>query len=149
MVSPGKSTMHGHEGAPSPATDCADGLSDLLADNRESRLAILRLRAAYYGAQRDVGLVAGDISLMDMIMLGHLEGRPVDMSSLSNMLKMPRPTVRRHVERLEKAGWLTRRRDGRHSYVYLTERALKSMGKHLDEIDARIAQNYHVAHKSP
>ena len=120
---------------------------NLLKQNRDRRLATLRLRATYYGAQRDIGLVAGDISLMDMIMLGHLEERPVDMSSLSNMLQVPRPTVRRHVDRLERQGWLTRRREGRHSYVYLTADALRSMGKHLDDLYTRAEQNYNTDRK--
>lgn len=135
--------MDGYERAALPSESRGpDDLEELLNQNRDRRLAILRLRATYYGAQRDAGLIPGDISLMDMIMLGHLDGRPVDMSSLSNMLQMPRPTVRRHVGRLEKTGWLFRRKDGRHSYMYLTASALQSLGKHLDDLDAKAEQNY-------
>ena len=84
------------------------------------------------------GLMAADIALIDMIMLGHLENRPVDISSLSHLIKMPRPTVRRHVRRLEENGWLIQRSEGRHNHVYLTECAMDAIGQHLDALYSRV-----------
>lgn len=98
----------------------------------ENRLAVLRTRASYYCAQRNAGLQTIDIALMDMIMMGQLEGRPVDMSALAGIAQIPRPTVRRYVNRLSSEGWLAQKRQGRHRYLYLTDRALDTFGKNLD-----------------
>ena len=101
-----------------------------MVDDR--KLNILRLRAAYYESQNALGLFGPDIPLIDFISLGHLEGRPVDISSLSSASRIPRPTVRRHVNRLSDAGWIVTRRRGRHTYVYLTDEGLSRILDNLE-----------------
>ena len=99
----------------------------------DERLKILRLRSVYYNAKSSTGLIGSDVALIDTISLGHLEGRPLDISSLSNVVRIPRPTVHRHVDRLSKQGWLEKRKTGRHTYIYLTEIALEKILAQLDD----------------
>lgn len=110
--------------------------------NRACWIAILRLRTNYYNRQRSVGLEPFDMSLMDMVLLGQLEERPHDMTSLSEILGLRRKTVSDHVEDLIRRKFLCTNTAGRRRCVYLTGNSLDVVAKHHEELIHHMQEIY-------
>lgn len=68
--------------------------------------AILKQRTRYYLAQRDAGVPAIGAAILDLIILGNLEGCCMDMESLADVVGLSRTTVRQQVVELIKDGWV-------------------------------------------
>lgn len=52
--------------------------------------------------------------------LGTIEGRPLDVSSIAELTRIPRASVQRHLDRLRKQGRVEMKRQGRRSIPVLT-----------------------------
>lgn len=68
--------------------------------------AILKQRTRYYLAQRDAGVPALGAAILDLIILGDLEGCFMDVEALSEVLGLPRNAVRQQAVELIKDGWI-------------------------------------------
>ncbi len=68
--------------------------------------AILKQRTRYYLAQRDAGVPPLGAAILDLIILGDLEGCFMDVESLSQVLGLSRNAVRQQVVELIKDGWI-------------------------------------------
>ena len=67
---------------------------------------ILKQRTRYYLAQRDAGVPALGAAILDMVILGNLEGCRMDIELLSDVLVLSRTAVRQQVVDLIKDGWV-------------------------------------------
>lgn len=68
--------------------------------------SILKQRTRYYLAQRDAGVPALGAAILDLIILGDLEGCFMDVEALAEVLALPRNAVRQQVVELIKDGWI-------------------------------------------
>ena len=70
------------------------------------------------------------------IAIADFDGKPVDFSSLAAMLCLPRSTLRRHVLKLEKEGFVTCREEGKFTMIRGTEKVktvtIPIFEEHLD-----------------
>ena len=67
---------------------------------------VLKHRTRYYLAQRDAGVSALGAAILDLIVLGQIEGCCKRLGTLSEVLNLHRSTVRLHVVGLIKDGWV-------------------------------------------
>jgi len=92
--------------------------------------------ASHLNATYPGGLNAAVI--MMAIAIADFEGKPVDRSSLAAMLCLPRSTLRRHVLKLEKEGFVTCRRERKFTMVRGTEKVkavtIPVFEEHLDRL---------------
>ena len=75
--------------------------------------------------------------IRETIAKGEVEGRPFDVSSLAASLAMPRTTIHRELQKLEKSGAIKRVKSGRRIQLYLTDqgwRQIKSAWAMLDPV---------------
>lgn len=118
---------------------CAESVApDSDGDTQDKLMRLLRLRLAYYQAKRGLGLRPLDIVMTDVVALGHLEDRPVDLSSLAEALMLPYPTVHRHAKDLIEAGWLVERKDGRRNCLYVNKAMLERLVPEINRVMARV-----------
>jgi DNA-binding MarR family transcriptional regulator len=84
---------------------------------------ILKQRTRYYLAQRDAGVPVIGAAILDLIILGNLEGCFMDMESLSEVMSIARPTVRQEVVTLIRDGWVKVEQSQAGSSLHVTEKA--------------------------
>lgn len=85
--------------------------------------AILRQRTRYYLAQRDAGVPAIGAAILDLLILGNLEGCFMDVDSVAEVMAMTRGAARERVVELIREGWVeVRHREGG-AGLYATEKA--------------------------
>lgn len=106
--------------------------------NAVQRLRLLRVFAELYRLKREAGLEPLDVLITDMVAIGHLEERPADVSSLAEMLMVPRSTLHRRVHDLIESGWLVELRRGRRLCLYINETAVSKVLPELRHITASI-----------
>jgi hypothetical protein len=85
--------------------------------------AILKQRTRYYLAQRDAGVPALGAAILDLVILGNLEGCCMDVESLSGVLALPRAAVRQQVVELIKDGWVEVAQSRAGASLHATEKA--------------------------
>ena len=85
--------------------------------------AILKQRTRYYLAQRDAGVPALGAAILDLIILGDLEGCFMDVESLSEVLGLARNAVRHQVVELIKDGWIEVTHAAAGAGLHATEKA--------------------------
>lgn len=94
---------------------------------RQLRVALIQHVLTIYRAMIDQCETA-DLGIIRMaVRLGTYEGRPMDVSSIAHAVGIPRPTVTRHLQQLEAAGVIQRRREGRRAVVYLVDDGDRAM----------------------
>ena len=92
--------------------------------------------ASHLNATYPGGLNAAVIVMA--IAIADYDGKPVDLSSLAAMLCLPRSTLRRHVIKLEKEGFVTCREEGKFTMIRSTEKVkavtIPIFEEHLDKL---------------
>ena len=96
--------------------------SDLRDDIVHYR-AILRQRTRYYLAQRDAGVPAPGAAVLDLLILGNLEGCFMDVDSVAEVLGLARSAARERVVDLIREGWVEVRHCETGAGLYATEKA--------------------------
>jgi hypothetical protein len=84
---------------------------------------ILKQRTRYYLAQRDAGVPALGAAILDLIILGNLEGCGMGVESLSVVLMLPRAAVRQQVVELIREGWVEVAQSASGAGLHATEKA--------------------------
>lgn len=79
--------------------------NDLEVDIAHYR-GILKQRVRYYLAQREAGVPAVGAAILDLVILGNLEGCIMNVESLSDVMDVARNTVRLNVVELIRDGWI-------------------------------------------
>ena len=85
--------------------------------------AILKQRTRYYLAQRDAGVPALGAAILDLIILGDLEGCFMDVAALARVLGLPRNAMRQQVVELIKDGWIEVTQAAGGAGLHATEKA--------------------------
>ncbi|MCG8546319.1 MAG: hypothetical protein MJE12_19145 [Alphaproteobacteria bacterium] len=67
---------------------------------------VLKNRTRYYLALREAGVPPLGVFILDVIVLGCIEGYTMDIETLADLLNLPPPTVRLQVVTLIKDGWI-------------------------------------------
>ncbi len=92
--------------------------------------------ASHLNATYPGGLNAAVIIMA--IAIADFDAKPVDFSSLAAMLCLPRSTLRRHVLKLEKEGFVTVRQEGKFTMIRGTEKVkavtIPIFEEHLDKL---------------
>jgi len=96
--------------------------SDLDVDVNHYR-GILKQRTRYYLAQRDAGVPVIGAAILDLIILGNLEGCFMDVNSLSEVMSVSRNMVRQEVVELIRDGWVEVKQSQTGSSLHVTEKA--------------------------
>jgi hypothetical protein len=85
-------------------------LAEKIEDDGEPDIAhyraILKQRVRYYLAQREAGVPADGVAILDLIILGNLEGCIMNVESLSDVMDAGRGAVRQRVVDLVRDGWV-------------------------------------------
>lgn len=84
---------------------------------------ILRQRTRYYLAQRDAGVPPVCAAMLDLVILGNLEGCFMDIEALAEVMAMPRAAVRERVVELIREGWIEVRQSASGAGLHATEKA--------------------------
>jgi len=71
----------------------------------------------------DLGAGIDMIFIRLAIILGSMENRPVNISNLAELTRIPRPTLKRKVDRLAKAGLVDVRQSGKRRLIYSSHNA--------------------------
>jgi hypothetical protein len=85
--------------------------------------AILRQRTRYYLAQRDAGVPAIGAAMLDLVILGNLEGCFMDVDAVAEVMGLVRSAARERVVELIRAGWIEVRQSETGPGLYATEKA--------------------------
>lgn len=85
--------------------------------------SVLKRRTRYYLAQREVGLSAQGAGILDLVVLGQIEGCCMDVNKLSDLLCLSNSAVRLQVVELIKDGWIVVRHDDGQPRLYMTDKA--------------------------
>lgn len=94
-----------------------------LPDLRVSTALLSYLREAHDTWHRDQETFGDgrNAALIRLVMIGWMERKPQDHSSLANAMNSSRSQVMRRVEFLDAEGWLMTKRDANHVHVLPTE----------------------------
>jgi hypothetical protein len=84
---------------------------------------ILKQRVRYYLAQREAGVPAVGAAILDLIILGNLEGCVLDIESLSDVMDVSRTMVRQHLVELIRDGWVDVRQTALGASLHASEKA--------------------------
>lgn len=66
-------------------------------------------------------------AIMGCVIVGTLEGRDWDLSSLASRLQITRPTVTRMVQKLEHEGFISTEKKGHSQRIHATQKALNKV----------------------
>ncbi len=94
-----------------------------LRDDVTHYRAILRQRTRYYLAQRDAGVPAIGAAILDLVILGNLEGCFMDVEALAEVMGLARGAARERVVELIREGWVEVRHSETAPGLYATEKA--------------------------
>ena len=94
-----------------------------LGDDVTHYRAILRQRTRYYLAQRDAGVPAIGAAILDLVILGNLEGCSMNVEAVAEVMGMARGAARERVVELIRAGWIEVRHTETGAGLYATEKA--------------------------
>jgi len=95
---------------------------DVEVDVRHYR-GILKQRVRYYLAQREAGVPVVGAAMLDLIILGNLEGCIMDIESLSDVMDVSRTLVRHHLMELIRDGWVEVRQSSLGASLHASEKA--------------------------
>lgn len=85
--------------------------------------AILKQRTRYYLAQRDAGVPMIGAAILDLVILGNLEGCFMDIESVADVMCMPRPAARQEIVELIREEWLEVQHSPDGAGLHATEKA--------------------------
>ena len=85
--------------------------------------SVLKRRTRYYLAQREAGISAQGAGILDLVVLGQIEGCCMDVAMLSDVLNLSNSAVRLQVVELIKDGWVIVRNTGGQARLYMTDKA--------------------------
>lgn len=85
--------------------------------------SVLKRRTRYYLAQREAGISAQGAGILDLVVLGQIEGCCMDVAMLSDVLNVSTSTIRLQVVELIKEGWIVVRNDGGQARLCMTDKA--------------------------
>jgi len=85
--------------------------------------SVLKRRTRYYLAQREAGISAQGAGILDLVVLGQIEGCCMDVAMLSDLLNLSNSTVRLQVVELIKGGWVVVRNNGEQARLHITDKA--------------------------
>ena len=85
--------------------------------------AILRQRTRYYLAQRDAGVPPVGAAILDLVILGNLEGCFINIEALAEVLDIARGAARERVVELIREGWIEVRQTASGAGLHATEKA--------------------------
>lgn len=83
---------------------------------------VLKKRTRYYLALREAGVAPLGVFILDVIVLGSIEGYSMDIGALADILNLPQPTVRLQVVALIKDGWVDAAQSPAGTTVQLSEK---------------------------
>ena len=109
------------------------------------RLEVVRLMDRIYQSERHLGARdVVDVLILRTVAMGKLEGRPMDVSSLSYYLGLSRQTVGRRVKGLEEQGALVIETRGRRHVLLNSEqnrvRSVGNLDRAIDDIRAFVRE---------
>ena len=87
------------------------------------------------------------IAILDVIAMARANRRRVDISYLAEEMGWPRTTALRRLQRYAGFGYLTLKREGRHTYVDNTYESRRAALKIIDIMIDNIARNFGLDHK--
>lgn len=85
--------------------------------------SVLKRRTRYYLAQREAGISAQGAGILDLVVLGQIEGCCMDVSKLTDLLNISNSAVRLQVVELIKGGWVVVRNVDGEARLYMTDKA--------------------------
>ena len=85
--------------------------------------SVLKRRTRYYLAQREAGISAQGAGILDLVVLGQIEGCCMDVAMLSDLLNLSNSTVRLQVVELIKGGWVVVRNSDGQARLHMTDKA--------------------------
>ena len=85
--------------------------------------AILRQRTRYYLAQREAGVPPLGAAILDLVILGNLEGCFMDVEALAEVMDLARNSARERVVELIRDGWVEVRQSATGAGLHATEKA--------------------------
>jgi len=85
--------------------------------------SVLKRRTRYYLAQREAGISAQGAGILDLVVLGQIEGCCMDVAMLSDVLNLSNSAVRLQVVDLIKGGWVVVRNSDGQARLHMTDKA--------------------------
>lgn len=85
--------------------------------------SVLKRRTRYFLAQREAGISAQGAGILDLVVLGQIEGCCMDIAKLSDLLNLPPSATRLQVVELIKDGWIAARNTGGQASLQMTDKA--------------------------
>lgn len=85
--------------------------------------SVLKRRTRYYLAQREAGISAQGAGILDLVVLGQIEGCCMDVAMLSDVLNLSSSAVRLQVVELIKGGWVVVYNGGGQARLHMTDKA--------------------------
>ena len=83
-----------------------------------------------------------DALIVRTVVVGKVEGRLYDLSALAGTLGLPLSTLHRKVCELEAAGFMTRVREGRSTYLSPTDKTCVQLDQSFDEMVTTLQRLY-------
>ena len=83
-----------------------------------------------------------DALIVRTVVVGKMEGRLYDLSALSNTLGLPVSTLHRKICDLEAAGYVTRQRKGRSTYLAPTDKTCVQLDHSFEEMVTTLRRLY-------
>ena len=85
--------------------------------------SVLKRRTRYYLAQREAGISAQGAGILDLVVLGQIEGCCMDVAMLGDVLNLSNSAVRLQVVDLIKGGWVVVRNSDGQARLHMTDKA--------------------------
>ncbi len=85
--------------------------------------SVLKRRTRYYLAQREAGISAQGAGILDLVVLGQIEGCCMDVTMLSDVLNLSNSAMRLQVVDLIKGGWVVVRNSNGQARLHMTDKA--------------------------
>lgn len=101
----------------------ADRIEEDIEVDVEHYRGILKQRVRYYLAQREAGVPAVGAAILDLVILGNLEGCIMNIESLSDVMDVPRTMVRQHLMELIRDGWVEVKQSSLGASLHTSEKA--------------------------